>query len=325
MQALPSCDSNDAKLMIESTDDSDMRIDQAAGEGMSEPIGFIGIGTMGEPMAVNLVKSGAQVVAWNRTASRTRTVAAEGAVIARDIDEVFARCGTVVCMLANAEALDAVLSRNQSAFRDRVRGHTIVHMGTTAPAYSRELENDVRGAGGQYVEAPVSGSRKPAEAGRLVAMIAGEPQAVSSVSHVLAPMCRQVVQCGMVPNGLLMKLAVNIFLITMVTGLAEAVHFAERQRLDLEQFSSVLTGGPMASEVARTKFVKLASREFSVQAAIANVRENNRLILETARATHVSSPVMDTCYALYEEAAALGLDDADMAAVVRAFEARSYK
>jgi len=196
-------------------------------------------------------------------------------------------------------------------------------LGTTAPAHSRGLERDVRAAGGQYVEAPVSGSRKPAEAGRLIAMIAGDPQVVSAVSPVLGPMCRQVVQCGIVPNGLLMKLAVNIFLITMVTGLAEAAHFAERQGLDLEQFSAVLTGGPMASEVSRTKLIKLASREFSVQAAIANVRENNRLISQAARAAHVSSPVMDACSALYEEAAALGLDDADMAAVLRAFEARS--
>jgi 3-hydroxyisobutyrate dehydrogenase len=115
-----------------------------------------------------------------------------------------------------------------------------VHMGTTSPAYSRELEADIRGVGASYVEAPVSGSRKPAQAGQLVAMVAGEAGAVAHVRPRLTPMCRETMICGPVPNGLLMKLSVSLFLISLVTGLAEAVHFADRHGLNLDQFVEVL-------------------------------------------------------------------------------------
>ena len=106
-------------------------------------------------------------------------------------------------------------------------------MSTTAPDYSRGLEADIVGAGGRYVEAPVSGSRVPAEQGALVGMLAGDPAAVAEVEPLLRPMCERSFVCGAVPQALRMKLAVNLFLITTVTGLAEAVHSAERHGIDL--------------------------------------------------------------------------------------------
>lgn len=94
---------------------------------------------------------------------------------------MFAHCATVFLMLSDGEAIDAVLDRCGAAFAPRVAGRTVVHMGTTSPAYSRELEADIRSVGRRYVEAPVSGSRKPAEAGQLVAMLAGEADALANV------------------------------------------------------------------------------------------------------------------------------------------------
>src|ERR1700676_2963251 len=226
-------------------------------------------------------------------------------------------------MLPDAAAIDAVLARGTPQFSTNVARHTIVHMGTTSPDYSRGLEADIRNAGGSYVEAPVSGSRKPAEAGQLVAMLAGEADAIANVRPLLTPMCRETMICGPVPNALLMKLSVNLFLISLVTGLAEAVHFADRHRLNLNQFVAVLNAGPMASDVSRMKAPKLVGRDFAVQATISNVLENNRLIAEAAREAGVASPLLDVCHALYGETRALGFGDADMAAVLKAIEARS--
>jgi 3-hydroxyisobutyrate dehydrogenase len=110
-------------------------------------------------------------------------------------------------------------------------------MATTSPFYSESLEADIRAHGGQYVEAPVSGSRKPAEAGQ----------------SLLAPMCRKTVACGPTPNALIMKFAVNLFMICMVTGLAEAMHFAQRHCVDLARLVTVLDASPMASDVSRSK------------------------------------------------------------------------
>ena len=287
----------------------------------SKIVGFLGLGVMGEPMALNLARAGTPLVVWTRDTRRCEAVRQAGATVADSAAEVLERAGVVLMMLANDEAIDAVLGRGTPAFR-AVAGRVIVHMGTTSPEYSRGLGEDVTAAGGRYVEAPVSGSRAPAEAGQLVAMLAGDPADVAVVRPLLAPMIRDAVECGAVPQALLMKLAVNLYLITMVTGLAEAYHFAERQGLDLERLTAVLDAGPMASDVSRIKAAKLLGRDFGVQASLRDVLFNNRLVAAAARDAGVPSPVLDACHALYEEAFTLGYGAEDMAAVVKALEAR---
>ncbi|MFB4275541.1 NAD(P)-dependent oxidoreductase [Nonomuraea sp. MTCD27] len=287
-------------------------------------VGFIGLGVMGRPMALNLARAGTPLVVWNRTAGRAGPVRAAGARVAGSPGEVFERARVVFLMLSGDAAIDATLERGTPRFAAHVAGRVIVHMGTTSPEYSRALEDDVRAAGGGYVEAPVSGSRKPAEAGRLVGMLAGDPALTAEVRPLLRPMCHESVDCGPVPNALLMKQAVNLFLITMVTGLAEAAHFADRHGLDMRRFLEVLDAGPMASSVSRVKALKLLARDFDVQASISDVLENNcRLIAETARKTGIASPLLDVCHELFGESAALGLGGTDMVAVIQAIERRS--
>lgn len=290
---------------------------------MAEPVGFIGLGIMGEPMAQNLARAGTPLVVWTRTAARAEPLGAAGAQVAGSPAEVFAAARVVILMLATEAAIDDVLGRGTPAFADLVADRTVVHMGTTSPSFSAQLEADVLAAGGRYVEAPVSGSRKPAEAGELVVMLAGDPAAVADVRPLLAPMCRQAVDVGAVPGGLLMKLAVNIFLITMVTGLAEAFHFAEREGLDLERLRAIVDAGQMASSISRVKTAKLVERDFAPQAAIADVLKNSGLVFDAARAAGIASPVLDVCHALYGETLDLGHGAEDMAAVITALENRT--
>ncbi|HET8797383.1 MAG TPA: NAD(P)-binding domain-containing protein, partial [Thermoanaerobaculia bacterium] len=220
-------------------------------------------------------------------------------------------------------AADAVLQRGSRAFPALVADRIVVQMGTTSPAYSRALERDVLAAGGRYVEAPVSGSRKPAEEGRLIGLLAGGSEVVAEVQPVLRPLCRETFLCGAVPNALLMKLSVNLFLITMVAGLAESVHFAERHGLDPALLGQVLDAGPMASDVSRAKLAKLVTRDFSVQASIADVAMNSRLVAEAARDGGAASPLLDVANALFAQTEELGRGALDMAAVIEAIAART--
>jgi len=287
------------------------------------PVGFIGLGTMGEPMALNLVKAGTTLIVWNRSTAKFDALTSAGATVARDAADVFSQCGVIILMLADSTAINAVLARGQPAFGDRVRGRTLINMATVPPGYSNALAEDVRASGGRYVEAPVSGSRKPAEAGQLVAMLAGHDEDVASIRTLLTPMCRQSFECGPVPGALRMKLAVNIFLITVVTGLAEAAHFAQRHGLDLARFVAVLDAGPMASDVSRGKTAKLLKRDFTRQAGISDVLNNNRFVVEAAREAGIASPLIDVCFQLYGETEALGLGNDDMISVIRAIEQRT--
>ncbi|MFY9784020.1 MAG: NAD(P)-dependent oxidoreductase [Acidimicrobiales bacterium] len=288
-----------------------------------ERVGFLGLGLMGEPMALRLVRSGLPLVVWNRTSAKTTSLHAAGAEVATSPSEVFNRSNVIFEMLANETAIDAVLERNTPAFAEHLSGRTLIHMGTTAPEYSRELEAAVQQAGGRYVEAPVSGSRVPAEQGELVAMLAGDPLAVESVRPLFEPMCRETVVCGVVPGALLMKLAVNLYLITMVTGLVETVHFAQAVGLDLQLLGKTLDSGPMASGVSRVKVEKLVGSDFTAQAAVADVLKNSQLVVDAARSAGVVSPLLNICNDLFAETVELGRGAADMVAVVSAFEART--
>ena len=292
---------------------------------MHADVGFIGLGVMGQPMALNLARAGVPLLVWNRSPERCEPVRAAGARVAAHAEDVFAQARVVVLMLADQGAMDAVLGRGTPDLARRVAGRIVVHMGTTSAAYSRALEADVRAAGGGYVEAPVSGSRKPAEAGQLVVMLAGAPEAVEEVRPLLAPLARETVVCGAVPGALNMKLSVNLFLITLVTGLAEAVHLAERLGVDAQKLQAVLDAGPMASAVSRVKLAKLLTRDFETQASISDVLKNNRLVAEAAREAGVASPLIDACHALFGETEALGHGREDMAAVLRALEARTER
>lgn len=286
-------------------------------------IGFIGLGVMGTPMALNLARAGTPLVVWSRSPGGYDALRAAGARVADEAGQVYAQCRTVILMLANDAAIDTVLARGTEDFETRVRDHVIVNMGTTSADYSRQLGADIEAAGGRYVEAPVSGSRKPAEAGQLVVMLAGHDDDVAAVRELVRPLCRDSFVCGAVPSALAMKLSVNLFLITMVTGLTESVHFAARQGIDLALFAEVLNAGPMASDVSRVKLGKLVTQDFSVQAAITDVLKNSRLVAEAARSAGIASPLLDASHALYGETEAQGLGASDMVAVIRAIERRT--
>ena len=288
-----------------------------------ETIGFIGLGVMGLPMSLNLARAGTPLLVWNRSPDKCELLREAGARVAPDAAAVFDGARTVILMLATERAMDEVLGRGTPAFARQVAGRTVVHMGTTSADYSLVLAGDIAAAGGRYVEAPVSGSRKPAQDGQLVGMVAGDPQDVDRVRELLKPVCKETFACGPVPSALLMKLSVNLFLITLVTGLCEASHFAARQGLDMDLFRAVLDAGPMASSVSKVKLGKLVARDFDVQASIDDVLKNNQLVAQAARRAGVASPLLDVCHALFAQTAGMGLGGLDMVAVVQAIERRT--
>ncbi|WP_136054455.1 NAD(P)-dependent oxidoreductase [Microbacterium sp. K24] len=294
------------------------------GHGMAKrTVGFIGLGIMGVPMATNLVRAGFDVVVWARSPAAVEELVAEGARAADDVAGVFSAAETVILMLRDEPAVDAVLARGTGTFAGLVAGRTVVQMGTFTTAFSRALADEVAAAGGRYVEAPVSGSRGPAIEGKLVGMLAGEADVVAEVEPVIAAMCAQTFRCGDVPAALSMKLAVNTFLITMVTGLAETFHFAARSGADPEVLREVLAAGPMASVVSRGKAQKLADDDLTAQAAIVDVLKNARLAEDAATAAGSAHPLITASRELFEEAAAAGLGAQDMIGVIAAFAARA--
>lgn len=287
-------------------------------------VGFLGLGVMGQPMALRLARAGVDLVVWNRTPDRCAPVVAAGARAAATVTEVAAGCATLVLMLADEVAVDQVLDPGGPGFPDLVADRLVVAMGTYPPDFSRALERAVLTAGGRYVEAPVSGSRAAVEAGALVAMLAGaDPAALARAEALLSPLVSRTVRCGAVPSALLTKLTVNSYMITMLTGLAEAVHLGDRLGLDRRVLTDVLLGGTLASPVLATKLAKLVDGDLSAQAAIADVAKNTGLITAAAAAAGAAAPLATLCRELFVEALDHGRGGDDLIAVIGSLEARA--
>src|SRR4051794_845300 len=103
-------------------------------------IGFIGLGAMGEPMALNLARAGWPLVVWNRSKGKCDVLAKAGAIVAENPQAVFERCATTILMLVDARAIDSVLARDGPGFGSSVQGRTFINMATTEPSYSKQLE-----------------------------------------------------------------------------------------------------------------------------------------------------------------------------------------
>jgi 3-hydroxyisobutyrate dehydrogenase len=286
-------------------------------------LGFIGLGTMGEPMALNLTRARHPLTVWNRSPQKCVPLRDAGATIVDSVADVFRGSDVVFLMLIDSAAIDHVLRRGTPSFAEMLSGRTVVNMSSVEPVYSCGLEKDTKDVGGRFVEAPVSGSRVPAESGQLVAMVAGDQSVVADVSPLLRPMCHEVVFCGSAGSALRMKLVANIFMLALATGLAEAVHFADRQRLDRQLVQTVLNASAMASAFSRMKLAKLVADDYSPQALARDGCNSTRLITNAARDAHIATGLMDVCRELYEETVTLGHGSSDMISVIRAIEARS--
>jgi len=283
-------------------------------------VGFAGIGIMGAPMAGRLLDAGVHLTVWSRRAQSCAALVERGATPAPDLDALFAASEVVILMLRDEPATDGVLGRGTDAFTRRVGGRTIVVMGTNSPAYSAALDADIRDAGGRYVEAPVSGSRVPAEQGRLVLMLAGsDADEVGRIGELLAPLGVAAVPCGEVPGALRTKLAVNHYMMSMVAALAESITTARSAGVELDAMLRVLEASPMDSAIGRVKGAKLVAGDETAQAAVADVVKNCGLSLDAARAAGAQTPILELVAELYERTAEAGHADADMVAVARMF------
>lgn len=283
-------------------------------------VGVAGIGTMGLPIAHRLLRAQVPLWVWNRHADKCAPLAAAGACVAQDLDALFHAANLIMLVVLNEAAVDAVLGRGQFDFAERVGERTIVQLGTIDPEFSRALGADILAAGGRYVEAPVSGSRIPAEQGRLLGMLAGEADDIAQVAPLLATFCERTFVCGAVPAALRMKLAVNHYLIGMVSVLAEAVHAARAAGVDVALLRRILDAGAMASDVSRGKLHKLVVGDYSAQASVGDVHAIAKHIARQCRRAEAYAPLIAQCCALYALAERHALGASDMAAVIEAFD-----
>ncbi|WP_428559186.1 MAG: NAD(P)-dependent oxidoreductase [Solidesulfovibrio sp. DCME] len=285
---------------------------------MTTPIGFLGLGIMGTAMARNCLKAGHDVMAWNRSKEPVAALAAAGARVAATPAEAAAFGAVTIVMLTGPEACQAVLFGPGGAADSLAPGKVVVNMSTISPAYARQAAAEVRATGADYLDAPVSGSKKPAEDGTLVILAGGAEATIAAVEPVLLAMGKKVARCGEAGMGSTMKITVNVLLGAMAEGLAETVRLGEALGLARGALLDVILAGPMANDLYRLKDPMLRSDSYPAQFPAKHMAKDLRFAKEAAGAAGAVTPTLTVLSALYDKLVDTGLGDADFAAVIKA-------
>jgi len=284
---------------------------------MQQNIGFIGLGIMGQPMAANILRGGYPLAVYNRTAGKADALAAAGADVATSPAELAEACDTIILMLTGPEACEAVLGGENGILSADVAGKTLINMSTVPADYSQQLAADLRKQGMHCIDAPVSGSKIPAEQGTLVILAGGESSEIDRAEPLLLTMGSRVVRCGEAGNGSAMKLAINLLLGTMMTGLAESLALAERSGSATEDFLEAVGAGALSCPLFKIKEGMLKSGEYPPQFPFRHMAKDLQFVLDQAGKVASPIPLGKIVAGLFDPHASDDLLDADFAAVKR--------
>jgi len=281
-------------------------------------IGFVGLGIMGSAMAANLVKAGFKVTVWSRSSDKCRPLVAAGACAADSPCAVAAASDILFAMMATPAAVEAVRDGADGIIAGLLPGRGYVDMSTVGAETSLESARLAHEAGALFLEAPVAGSRKPAEDGTLTVMAAGDRELFDLSLPALEKMGSKILFLGETGNAARMKLANNLVMGGMLTALCEGLALASGSGLDTAQLLEVLDSGAVSNPMFRLKGPQIAAnREFPAAFPLKHMQKDLRLALRLAEEVGQPLFVTATVNELYKAALAEGLGDADFAAVSR--------
>lgn len=282
-------------------------------------IGFVGLGIMGSAMAANLVKAGFEVTVWNRSAEKCALLAEMGAGVAASPRMAAERSDVVIAMMADPRAVLSVRDGADGTLAGLKRGAGYLDMSTVDAETSIESARLAHERGALFLEAPVAGSRKPAEDATLTIMAAGDRPLYDTALPALEAMGKKILFLGGVGNAARMKLANNLVMSGMLTALCEGMALASGSGLDTVQFLEVLDSGAVANPMFRLKGPQIAANgEFPAAFPLKHMQKDLRLALRLAEEIGQPLFVTATVNELYKKALAEGLGESDFAAVSRA-------
>jgi 3-hydroxyisobutyrate dehydrogenase len=246
-------------------------------------VAVIGAGIMGSAMARNLAAAGLTTRVWDRTASATGPLAEAGVVVAASARDAVQDAGVVITMLPTADAVESVIFDGQvaEAFAD---GCVWAQMGTIGVEATLKIRDRLAAQrpGVMFVDAPVSGSKGPAEQGQLLILASGPAAAADAVRPVFDAIGRKTVWLGEAGRGSQMKLVVNAYLSILIEGVAETMELADRLGIGHQQLADVIEGGPLDAPLADAKFHKIDRGDFAAEFPLEWALKDVDLVIDAA-------------------------------------------
>jgi len=285
-------------------------------------IGVIGLGLMGQPMAMNLVKAGHSVTVWNRTASRANELVNAGATLARSPREVAAAADVLITMVSDPPALEEVLwgadgNKDAAAFAALKPGTTYIDSSTISPTLAKKIAAACKERGIHFLDAPVTGGDWGAKKGELVFMVGGDAETLKAMEPIIGVMGKRWFHLGPNGAGQTIKLAMNLILALQVDALAEALALVTRAGLKGESLVEVMQSSMARSGVLDVKAPNLLKGEYTPSFPLRLMHKDLSLALELGNQIGVALPATAAARETYNYVKGATKEDLDYSAVMK--------
>jgi 3-hydroxyisobutyrate dehydrogenase len=281
-----------------------------------EPVGVLGIGAMGHAMATSMLRAGIPTIVWNRRPAATRDLAGLGADVAETAADAARRAGVVVTMVTDTDAVMSI-ARDQGMLAALAPGAIWVQMATIGVAGIERVAAMVQAERPDVtlLDAPVSGSREPAERGQLTIFASGPEEARPRVAPLFDALGQRTIWVGEVGAGSRLKLVNNTLVAFAAEAVANAAALARRLGLATETVVDALGGSPLVSPWQAAKLARIATGEFSAQFGLSLALKDVRLALQAAGDDRLA--VLGCLAEEWQQAVDEGLGDQDLTVVTR--------
>ena len=288
---------------------------------VSRKIGFIGLGLMGRPMAMNLLKAGHSLTIWNRTPARAAELVAAGAVLAKTPREVAAASDVLISIVSDPPALESVLwgheGKNDGALGGLKAGSVYIDSSTVSPTLVKKISAACKERGVRFLDAPVTGGDWGAREGNLVFMIGGDAETLKEVEPVLGVMGKKWFHLGANGAGQTIKLAMNALLALQVGAMADAIALVTKAGLSGEQLVEVMQASMARSGLLDLKSPLMLKGDFKPSFPLRLMHKDLGLALDLANELGVALPATAAAREVYNYVKGEAKEDLDYSAVMR--------
>ncbi len=280
-------------------------------------IGFIGLGIMGSRMAINLQKAGFSLIIYNRTKEKANNLLNNGAMWVDTPKDVAQNADIIITMLSTPEIVKEVALGYQgflSSFRDN---SLWINCSTVNPSFTREMESSAKKIGIRYLDAPVAGTKRPAENGELLFLIGGDTSSINEAAPLFNSMGKKTLHLGKVGAGASMKMLINQLLGQSMVAFAEAMVMGEAMGLEKDTLFNVLLNTPVVAPVISTIRPKIENADYEANFPLKWIQKDLHLSSICAYEHNVAAPNLNTTKEIFAQAKQQGYGDLDFTAVYK--------
>ena len=283
-------------------------------------IGFIGLGIMGKPMAMNLIKAGFSLTVYNRTAAKCGPLVDAGAAAVSSPRAAAERAEVVITIVSDTRDVEAVLFGQEGVWSVLKPGQIVIDMSSISPAESQRFATRLSDSKVEMLDAPVTGGEKGAIEGTLAIMVGGKKETFTRCLPIFQAIGRTIVYAGQSGSGQKTKLVNQILCAQHIVAMADGLRFARESGLDMETTLKVVSGGAAGSWMLSNLASKILQNDFAPGFTIKLQQKDLRLVSEALQDMKGPYPATDLAYALFTQAVANGLGEFGTQGFINLFE-----